>query len=261
MRPVMPFHRIQTFQPRLLGASDAALRTQARVCSLNTTSVRHIRTTDVHAASRGCNHVLRQNCCCSARSRRQAAPQARVTEFEFGMHLSQSLGQVALSVLASLLLCNSAAYAEPVSGAAGSGVQKSDQASASSVPSGHITTPATTTAPNTKELFDPARYIGRWYEVASLKKGFAGEGQEDCHCTQVRSVNNARHRIHISDCHLLSYTCLSGLQREVCRVDLLLKSCCAQLWACERFELYILVLVMHHALPPCLWGPYVAVPL
>eukprot|EP00210_Caulerpa_lentillifera_P001344 g1293.t1 len=28
------------------------------------------------------------------------------------------------------------------------------------------------------------RYLGRWYEVASLKQGFAGEGQQDCHCTQ-----------------------------------------------------------------------------
>ncbi|GMH40056.1 hypothetical protein BSKO_07960 [Bryopsis sp. KO-2023] len=34
------------------------------------------------------------------------------------------------------------------------------------------------------DLFDPMSYIGRWYEVASLKQGFAGEGQEDCHCTQ-----------------------------------------------------------------------------
>ena len=33
-------------------------------------------------------------------------------------------------------------------------------------------------------LFDAAAYAGRWYEVASLKKGFAGEGQADCHCTQ-----------------------------------------------------------------------------
>lgn len=33
--------------------------------------------------------------------------------------------------------------------------------------------------------FDPARYSGRWFEVASLKRGFAGQGQEDCHCTQV----------------------------------------------------------------------------
>eukprot|EP00252_Welwitschia_mirabilis_P008491 TRINITY_DN2037_c0_g1_i1.p1 TRINITY_DN2037_c0_g1~~TRINITY_DN2037_c0_g1_i1.p1 ORF type:complete len:355 (+),score=68.28 TRINITY_DN2037_c0_g1_i1:41-1066(+) len=32
--------------------------------------------------------------------------------------------------------------------------------------------------------FKPARYSGRWFEVASLKKGFAGQGQEDCHCTQ-----------------------------------------------------------------------------
>eukprot|EP00246_Nothoceros_aenigmaticus_P002989 TRINITY_DN13916_c0_g1_i1.p1 TRINITY_DN13916_c0_g1~~TRINITY_DN13916_c0_g1_i1.p1 ORF type:complete len:239 (-),score=19.80 TRINITY_DN13916_c0_g1_i1:156-839(-) len=32
--------------------------------------------------------------------------------------------------------------------------------------------------------FSPERYVGRWYEVASLKRGFAGQGQEDCHCTQ-----------------------------------------------------------------------------
>ncbi|XP_057515398.1 chloroplastic lipocalin [Amaranthus tricolor] len=32
--------------------------------------------------------------------------------------------------------------------------------------------------------FDPVRYAGRWFEVASLKRGFAGQGQEDCHCTQ-----------------------------------------------------------------------------
>ncbi|KAL5707565.1 hypothetical protein ACHQM5_018455 [Ranunculus cassubicifolius] len=32
--------------------------------------------------------------------------------------------------------------------------------------------------------FDPVRYSGRWFEVASLKGGFAGQGQEDCHCTQ-----------------------------------------------------------------------------
>ena len=34
------------------------------------------------------------------------------------------------------------------------------------------------------EAFDPARYSGLWYEVASLKTGFAAEGQGDCHCTQ-----------------------------------------------------------------------------
>lgn len=37
----------------------------------------------------------------------------------------------------------------------------------------------------TTENFDPVRYSGRWFEVASLKRGFAGQGQEDCHCTQV----------------------------------------------------------------------------
>ncbi|KAI7842606.1 hypothetical protein COHA_003710 [Chlorella ohadii] len=37
---------------------------------------------------------------------------------------------------------------------------------------------------NGRELFAPMAYSGRWYEVASLKKGFAGEGQADCHCTQ-----------------------------------------------------------------------------
>lgn len=38
----------------------------------------------------------------------------------------------------------------------------------------------------TAKNFDPARYAGRWFEVASLKRGFAGQGQEDCHCTQVK---------------------------------------------------------------------------
>lgn len=33
--------------------------------------------------------------------------------------------------------------------------------------------------------FDVTRYVGRWYEILSIKKGFAGQGQEDCHCTQV----------------------------------------------------------------------------
>lgn len=37
----------------------------------------------------------------------------------------------------------------------------------------------------TAKDFDPVRYSGRWFEVASLKRGFAGQGQEDCHCTQV----------------------------------------------------------------------------
>lgn len=36
----------------------------------------------------------------------------------------------------------------------------------------------------TADNFDPVRYSGRWFEVASLKRGFAGQGQEDCHCTQ-----------------------------------------------------------------------------
>ncbi|KAA8526958.1 hypothetical protein F0562_008813 [Nyssa sinensis] len=36
----------------------------------------------------------------------------------------------------------------------------------------------------TAKNFDPIRYSGRWFEVASLKRGFAGQGQGDCHCTQ-----------------------------------------------------------------------------
>ncbi|PON51544.1 Invertebrate colouration protein [Parasponia andersonii] len=36
----------------------------------------------------------------------------------------------------------------------------------------------------TAKDFDPVKYSGRWFEVASLKRGFAGQGQEDCHCTQ-----------------------------------------------------------------------------
>ncbi|KAH9533125.1 hypothetical protein CY35_18G034600 [Sphagnum magellanicum] len=44
--------------------------------------------------------------------------------------------------------------------------------------------PAAMTAGMTMRNFNPARYAGRWFEVASLKLGFAGQGQEDCHCTQ-----------------------------------------------------------------------------
>jgi lipocalin len=33
----------------------------------------------------------------------------------------------------------------------------------------------------TAKNFDPIRYSGRWFEVASLKRGFAGAGQEDCY--------------------------------------------------------------------------------
>ncbi|PNX59151.1 apolipoprotein d, partial [Trifolium pratense] len=40
----------------------------------------------------------------------------------------------------------------------------------------------------TAKNFDPIRYSGRWFEVASLKRGFAGQGQEDCHCTQAVSI-------------------------------------------------------------------------
>nr|DAD23340.1 TPA_asm: hypothetical protein HUJ06_024803 [Nelumbo nucifera] len=40
----------------------------------------------------------------------------------------------------------------------------------------------------TAKNFDPVRYSGRWFEVASLKRGFAGQGQEDCHCTQAPSI-------------------------------------------------------------------------
>lgn len=41
----------------------------------------------------------------------------------------------------------------------------------------------------TAKNFDPIRYSGRWFEVASLKRGFAGQGQEDCHCTQVHLMS------------------------------------------------------------------------
>lgn len=42
----------------------------------------------------------------------------------------------------------------------------------------------------TAKNFDPVRYSGRWFEVASLKRGFAGQGQEDCHCTQVNTCHD-----------------------------------------------------------------------
>ncbi|KAL8209001.1 hypothetical protein R6Q57_008413 [Mikania cordata] len=50
----------------------------------------------------------------------------------------------------------------------------------------------------TAKNFDPVRYSGRWYEVASLKRGFAGQGQEDCHCTQgVYTVDMATPAIQV----------------------------------------------------------------
>lgn len=45
----------------------------------------------------------------------------------------------------------------------------------------------------TAKNFDPVRYSGRWFEVASLKRGFAGQGQEDCHCTQVIVSSSTLH--------------------------------------------------------------------
>ncbi|GJT47948.1 chloroplastic lipocalin [Tanacetum coccineum] len=50
----------------------------------------------------------------------------------------------------------------------------------------------------TTKNFDPVRYSGRWYEVASLKRGFAGQGQEDCHCTQgVYTIDAATQAIQV----------------------------------------------------------------
>lgn len=50
----------------------------------------------------------------------------------------------------------------------------------------------------TMKNFNPARYSGRWYEVASLKLGFAGQGQQDCHCTQgIYSYNDAKQSIEV----------------------------------------------------------------
>lgn len=50
----------------------------------------------------------------------------------------------------------------------------------------------------TARNFDPVRYSGRWYEVASLKRGFAGQGQEDCHCTQgVYTIDMAKAAIQV----------------------------------------------------------------
>ncbi|XP_024967607.1 chloroplastic lipocalin [Cynara cardunculus var. scolymus] len=50
----------------------------------------------------------------------------------------------------------------------------------------------------TTRNFDPVRYSGRWYEVASLKRGFAGQGQEDCHCTQgVYTIDTATPAIQV----------------------------------------------------------------
>lgn len=48
----------------------------------------------------------------------------------------------------------------------------------------------------TAKNFDPTRYAGRWFEVASLKRGFAGQGQEDCHCTQVNVKGGNNDAMH-----------------------------------------------------------------
>lgn len=51
--------------------------------------------------------------------------------------------------------------------------------------------------------FNPERYVGRWYEVASLKRGFAGQGQEDCHCTQVAPGNGNVELVRASDLNVM----------------------------------------------------------
>lgn len=48
----------------------------------------------------------------------------------------------------------------------------------------------------TAKNFDPVRYSGRWFEVASLKRGFAGQGQEDCHCTQVTVSSTSNYHFY-----------------------------------------------------------------
>ncbi|KAM2960996.1 hypothetical protein FF1_030622 [Malus domestica] len=51
----------------------------------------------------------------------------------------------------------------------------------------------------TANNFDPVRYSGRWFEVASLKCGFAGQGQEDRHCTQgVYTFDLAKRAIQVN---------------------------------------------------------------
>eukprot|EP00472_Partenskyella_glossopodia_P004876 CAMPEP_0197530092 /NCGR_PEP_ID=MMETSP1318-20131121/30612_1 /TAXON_ID=552666 /ORGANISM="Partenskyella glossopodia, Strain RCC365" /LENGTH=333 /DNA_ID=CAMNT_0043085777 /DNA_START=183 /DNA_END=1185 /DNA_ORIENTATION=+ len=50
-----------------------------------------------------------------------------------------------------------------------------------------------------KTAFDSKKYLGTWYEVASMKKGFAGAGQEDCHCTQgMYAMDKKRNRILVN---------------------------------------------------------------
>lgn len=58
----------------------------------------------------------------------------------------------------------------------------------------------------TAKDFDPVRYSGRWFEVASLKRGFAGQGQEDCHCTQ---INKLFHKVMTG--YVLGCTSVTGM--------------------------------------------------
>lgn len=61
----------------------------------------------------------------------------------------------------------------------------------------------------TAKNFDPVRYSGRWFEVASLKRGFAGQGQEDCHCTQVFYCLKPQNRIADSTKESLHFATVS----------------------------------------------------
>lgn len=134
--------------------------------------------------------------CSHARAKRALAPVTCATGREDipGVQSRQILGALVLSL--GLGAAGITAYKAVYGGGSGEGhVSPADiplenrislviDGSVREYPGGKDRPLPPTLARTEAELFDPGRYSGRWFEVASLKRGFAGEGQQDCHCTQ-----------------------------------------------------------------------------
>lgn len=104
--------------------------------------------------------------------------------------ITEQMLRATICTATALVLSTSAVCASPGDGSAPSALSPASSpgqpaAKGVAVPSAS----AADSEPAQLEIFDPMRYLGRWYEVASMKKGFAGEGQDDCHCTQVPFYN------------------------------------------------------------------------
>lgn len=92
--------------------------------------------------------------------------------------------RTAAAALAATALAAAAALSTPADISDGLSTAKTVAATAWASAAEEVTSKATEYVRSGDEPFDAMSYVGRWYEVASLKTGFAGEGQQDCHCTQ-----------------------------------------------------------------------------